>query len=87
MKAVLVVNVPKEMINGKYTYTLSLESKTSNCNNLKGKAILRQLPKLMEEEDYNEYRCGWNACLGEILGDYITQEEADLCGVQFWHDD
>lgn len=30
---------------------------------------------------------GWNDCLDEILGDYITQEEADLCGVQLWHDD
>lgn len=37
---------------------------------------------------YNEgFIDGRNHCIELITGDYITQEEADLCGVQFWHDD
>jgi len=38
-------------------------------------------------------RDGWNMCLEEILGETNeqsnapTDEEADCCGVQFWHDD
>ena len=54
---------------------------------------LRPLPEKIWHEEGKENECeewhknGWNACLDEILGDYITQEEADLCGVQFWHDD
>lgn len=43
--------------------------------------------KAMIDEYENEFNLGFNACLDEILGDYITQEEADLCGIQFWHDD
>ena len=36
----------------------------------------------------NVTNIGYNQCLYDILlGDYITQEEADCCGVQFWHDD
>lgn len=79
MKALLVVNVPKKMINGKYTYTLSLESKTSSCNNLKGKATLRPLPKKKEsymaeitQEDYYSLfpeAKGWNECLKWITGE------------------
>ena len=39
---------------------------------------------------------GYNTCIDEILSQHvesvenaleITDEEADLCGVQFWHDD
>ena len=58
---------------------------------------LRPLPKRNEYradtkyENMDKYSTGYadgrNDCLDEILGDYITQEEADLCGVQFWHDD
>ena len=55
---------------------------------------LKPLPQMREpnEEWLNEYHRdefadGWNACLKEIIGAYITQEEADLCGVQLWHDD
>ena len=54
---------------------------------------MRPLPEKIWHEEGKENECeewhknGWNACLDEILGDYITQEEADLCGVQFWHDD
>ena len=58
---------------------------------------LKPLPKKkksymaeLTQEDYDSLfpeAKGYNACLDEILGDYITQEEADLCGVQLWHDD
>ena len=49
---------------------------------------LKCLPKkLPMKSKHMMWQHGWNDCIDEILGDCITQEEADLCGVQFWHDD
>ena len=45
------------------------------------------LDNIPEDIEINLRKQGYNWCVEEILGDYITQEEADCCGVQFWHDD
>ena len=51
MKAYIVVDVPKEMIDGKYNYTLSLDSKSCSCHNIKGKTELKPLPKDFVEHE------------------------------------
>ena len=94
MKAVLVVNIP----NG-YGDIHDNKAIVKLRNDKLGTSLkiynvpLRQLPEKESREmvvgdPFGEGCCiGWNACLDEITGDYITQEEADLCGVQLWHDD
>lgn len=66
---VAVVDLPDDesIENYMFNYEVYRESDglTADDYGLK----LKPLPKEMEEEgyDYDEYRCGWNACLHEIL--------------------
>ena len=98
MKAFLVVDIPDDLMVEEcdidYQVYYSNENADSFLVEESTAMTLRPLPQKREpkEEWLNEYHRdefadGWNACLDEILGDCITQEEADLCGVQLWHDD
>ena len=99
-KAVLVIDMPEEYRTEDVLVDYCLHTKGEyKVIRKSGNHPLKPLPKHIGFEEtetetkevpsgfYDETIDGWNWCLDEILGDYITQEEADLCGVQLWHDD
>ena len=101
MKVAVVFDIPDdiEIEKTKVQYITIAGKKTNNymVQTMKIDCPLRPLPKkehyeidcdgLPTDIEYATYCDGRNKVIDEITGDYITQEEADLCGVQFWHDD
>ena len=69
MKAILVIDIPEEMLNDNTYVTI-----TSPHSGMSFNAKLKPMPKYMQMVDvkemtYDKFAMGWNSCLKEIEGE------------------